>query len=114
MEDSRDAAESLRMLLEVLGHEVRIARTGMEGVTAAEQWRPEVVVSDIGLPGIDGYEVARRVRRLPGLEDVLLVALTGYGSEEDRLRAREAGFSHHLVKPADPADLQRLLAARGT
>ena len=112
VEDNQDAAESLRLLLEVLGHQVRVAHSGPEGVEAAARWLPEVVVSDIGLPGIDGYEVARRVRRLPGLEDALLVALTGYGAEEDRRRAREAGFSHHLVKPADPADLLRVLAGR--
>jgi two-component system CheB/CheR fusion protein len=81
-------------------------------VQAAAEWQPEAVISDIGLPGFDGHEVARRVRQLPGLEKALLVALTGYGSEEDRRQSREAGFDHHLVKPAEAADLQRVLAAR--
>ena len=100
------------LLLELLGHDIRVAWSGPEGVEAAAEWPPDVVLSDIGLPGFDGYEVARRLRNLPGLEGVVLVALTGYGSEEDRRRSREAGFDHHLVKPADPADLLRLLAAR--
>jgi signal transduction histidine kinase len=112
VEDSRDAAESLRLLLEMLGHEVQVAGTGPEGVQAAANWLPEVVVSDIGLPGLDGYEVARRIRRLPGMQNALLVALTGYGSDEDRMRSRQAGFNHHLVKPADPLDLLHLLAGR--
>ncbi len=112
LEDNKDAADSLRMLLEVLGHEARVAYTGPDGVTAAAAWLPEVVISDIGLPGCDGYEVARRLRRTPGLEQVLLVALTGYGGEEDKRLGRAAGFDHHLVKPADPGDLQRVLAAR--
>ena len=71
---------------------------------------PDVVLLDIGMPGMDGYEVARRLRADAGLRDVLLVALTGWGQEEDRRRTREAGFDHHLVKPADPAELRALLA----
>jgi signal transduction histidine kinase len=109
VEDNRDAASSLSLLLEVLGHNVRVAHTGPEGVRLASEWRPEVVVSDIGLPGIDGYEVARRILREPGLEKTVLVALTGYGGEDDKRRAREAGFRHFLVKPADPDALQRVL-----
>jgi CheY-like chemotaxis protein len=111
VEDSRDAAASLRLLLEVLGYQVRVAYTGSAGLAEAAAWRPEVVVCDIGLPEMDGYEVARRLRRAPGLEGVLLVALTGYGRDEDRRRAFEAGFDHHLTKPADPEELRRLLAA---
>jgi two-component system CheB/CheR fusion protein len=110
IEDNRDAAESLRMLLELLGHEVRVAYTGPEAVQTASQWQPHVVISDIGLPGLDGYEVARRLRQVPELRGALLVALTGYGAAEDRQQALGAGFDHHLVKPADAADLQRLLA----
>jgi CheY-like chemotaxis protein len=112
IEDNRDAADSMCVLLGLLGHEVRAAYSGPEGVQAAASWSPDVVVSDIGLPGFDGYEVARRIRRLPGMDGVLLVALTGYGSEEDRRLSRTVGFDHHLVKPADPADLQRVLAAQ--
>ena len=111
VEDSPDAATSLRLLLELSGHQVRVAYTGPEGLAEAEAWRPEAVVCDIGLPGMDGYEVARRLRRTAGLEGVLLVALTGYGREEDRQRAFAAGFDHHLTKPADPDEVRRLLAA---
>ncbi len=114
IEDNHDAAESLRMLLEVLGHEVRVAFTGPEGVDAALAWAPDVVLSDIGLPGLDGYEVARRLRREPRFERVLLVALTGYNAEDDRRRSREAGFDHHLAKPADVRELQRVLTARAS
>jgi PAS domain S-box-containing protein len=110
VEDSPDAAESLRMLLELLGHKVGVAYTGPQGVQAAKDWRPDVVVCDIGLPGLDGYGVARELRRNPMTAQVRLLAVSGYGSEEDRQRSRQAGFDHHLVKPADPGELQRLLA----
>ncbi len=109
IEDNRDAAESLRMLLEVMGHEVAVARTGPEGVQTAARCRPDVVLSDIGLPGLDGYGVARELRRRPETARTRLVALTGYGSEEDRARSREAGFDFHVCKPADPQELLRLL-----
>ncbi len=114
IEDNHDAAESLRMLLEILGHEVRVAFTGMEGVNQALEWAPDVVLSDIGLPELDGYEVARRLRREPRFESVLFVALTGYNAEDDRRRSREAGFDHHLAKPADVRELQRVLTARAS
>jgi CheY-like chemotaxis protein len=112
VEDNKDSADSLQVLLSVLGHEVRVASTGPAGVQSAFEWLPDVVLCDIGLPGFDGFEVARRLRRQPGLEGALLVALTGYGGPEDRRRGLEAGFDHYLTKPTDPADLQRLLAAR--
>ena len=112
IEDHRDAAESLRTLLEVLGHEVRVAFTGREGVDAALRWTPNIVLSDIGLPELDGYEVARRLRREPSFTNVLLVALTGYSADDDRRRSKDAGFDHHLVKPADVGELQRVLATR--
>ena len=112
MEDNRDAAASLRLVLEMFGHEVRAAHTGPDGVREAAAWRPDVVLTDIGLPGFDGYEVARRIRRIPGLEKAVLAALTGYGSDEDRRRGQEAGFDQYLVKPADPDDLRRLLTTR--
>jgi CheY-like chemotaxis protein len=110
VEDNRDAADSLRLFLEASGHEVRVAYTGPEGEKAAAEWLPDVVLSDIGLPGLDGYALARRLRRQPALKHALLAALTGYGSAEDRRRSREAGFDYHLVKPADPNDLLRVLA----
>jgi PAS domain S-box-containing protein len=109
VEDNRDAAESLSMFLQLMGHEVRVAGTGPDGVAAAAAWRPDAVVSDIGLPGFDGYEVARRLRAGPARGDVLLIAVTGYGRDEDRRQSHEAGFDYHLTKPADPADIRRIL-----
>jgi PAS domain S-box-containing protein len=109
VEDNRDAADSLRVLLELLGHEFKIAYTGPEGVRAAREWRPDIVLCDIGLPGLDGYGVAGELRRDPVTARSHLIAVTGYGQEEDRRRARQAGFHHHLTKPVDPADLQTLL-----
>jgi CheY-like chemotaxis protein len=111
VEDNRDSATSLSVLLELMGHEVRVAYTGPEAVAMAAEWPPEVTISDIGLPGFDGFEVARRLRCQLG-KGPLLVALTGYGRDEDRRQSREAGFDHHLVKPADPAELQRMLTEK--
>ncbi|MBV9126062.1 MAG: response regulator [Planctomycetes bacterium] len=116
IEDSRDTAESLRLLLQMLGHEVRVAHTGPEGVRAAREWKPELVLCDIGLPGLDGYGVARELRSDPATARAHLLALTGYGGEEDRRRSREAGFDHHLIKPVAAEDLLEILAgaeARG-
>ncbi len=110
VDDNIDAAESLTMLLHAWGHEVRTAHDGLTARGLAEQFRPEVVLLDIGLPRMDGYEVARRLRTQDGMGHVLLVALTGYGQQEDRHRAAEAGFNRHLTKPANPAALQALLA----
>jgi PAS domain S-box-containing protein len=110
VDDNVDAAESLAILLRTWGHEVLTTHDGLAAVKAAEQVRPEVILLDIGLPRMDGYEVARRLRERADMRDVLLVALTGYGQEEDRRRAEEAGFDAHLTKPADPTALQRLLA----
>ncbi len=109
VEDNKDAADSLAMLLQVWGHQVRLAYDGLSGLKAARSFRPQVVFLDIGLPGLDGYEVARRLRQ-EFASELRLVAMTGYGQEDDRRRAGEAGFDAHLVKPADPALLQRLLA----
>ena len=111
VEDNRDSADSLRILLQLLGHEVQVAYTGPAGVEAAKEWRPDIVLCDIGLPGLDGYGVARELRLNPITARVRLLALTGYGHDDDRRRSREAGFDHHLVKPADPGELQRLLEA---
>ena len=113
VEDNQDAADSLRILLEVYGYQVTVAYTGPDGVKAAEEHRPAVVICDIGLPGMDGYRVARALRENPATAAARLIALTGYGQEEDRRRAREAGFDEHLTKPADPAVLGALLAAAG-
>jgi PAS domain S-box-containing protein len=110
VEDNRDAADSLRMLLETYGYEVAVAYTGPDGVRAAGVFRPEVVICDVGLPGMDGYAVAAALRGDPATAKSRLIALTGYGREEDRRRAREAGFDHHLTKPADPGALEAVLA----
>jgi PAS domain S-box-containing protein len=109
VDDNRDAAQSLSVLLRAAGHDVCLAHDGPSALALAGTVQPEVVLLDIGLPGMDGYEVARRLRRLSGLEKVLLVALTGYGQEEDRWRSCEAGFDRHLVKPVDLDTLQALL-----
>jgi two-component system CheB/CheR fusion protein len=110
VEDSVGAAAALAELLELEGHQVWVAHDGAAALAAALSCRPEVVLCDIGLPGMDGYEVARRLRQELHLEDTLLIALTGYGQEEDRRRSQAAGFAHHLVKPVDVATLAALLA----
>jgi PAS domain S-box-containing protein len=112
VEDQRDTAASLRMLLEMLGHETRVAYTGPDGVRAAAEWRPDIVLCDIGLPGLDGYGVARQLRLNPITAQVRLLALTGYGTDEDRRLTREAGFDVHLTKPIAPETLQDVLAWR--
>jgi PAS domain S-box-containing protein len=110
VDDNRDAAESAAVLARLWGHDVRVAYDGPGALELAGGFQPEVVLLDIGLPGISGYDVARRLRRMPGLDDVLLVAVTGYGQDMDRQCSQEAGFDRHLVKPLEPADLQDLLA----
>lgn len=110
VEDNVDAAEGLMMLLEVFGHEARLAHDGPSALEAAREDLPDVMLVDIGLPGIDGYEVAKRVRETPALAALPLIALTGFGLEDDRRRALAAGFDHHLTKPVDPERLRKLLA----
>jgi len=109
VDDNVDAARTLGELLELWGHQVRVVHDGPTAIETARSYRPEVVLLDIGLPKMDGYEVARRLRQLPGLSGMVLVALTGYGQEEDQNRAREAGFDYHFTKPVDLADLRKLL-----
>jgi PAS domain S-box-containing protein len=110
VDDNADAADSLATLLRMKGHEVRSVHEGAAVLEAARAFAPDVVLLDIGLPGaLTGYDLAPRLRQLPGLESVLLVALTGYGQEEDRRRAADAGFDAHLVKPANFDELQALL-----
>jgi CheY-like chemotaxis protein len=109
IEDNRDSADSLRLLLEFSGYEVSVAYSGHDGVQAAEQYQPDVVLCDIGLPGLDGYGVARKLRDNPATATARLIAVTAYGQDEDRRRSHEAGFEQHLVKPLDPDALQRVL-----
>jgi CheY-like chemotaxis protein len=110
IEDNVDAACSLRLLLDAGGHRAAVAYSAAAGLAKAREFRPEIIVCDIGLPGgMDGYGFARAARQDPALKDAYLIAMTGYGQEEDRRRAREAGFDVHLVKPADPQVLERLI-----
>jgi CheY-like chemotaxis protein len=112
IEDNHDAAESLRLVLELAGHRVVVAHAGRAGLAAARESRPDVVLCDIGLPGgMDGYTVARVLRADAEVCEVPLIALSGYGQEEDQRKARQAGFDRHLTKPVDPAVLGRLLEA---
>src|SRR5262245_33150430 len=111
VDDHRDAADSLVLLLAVRGYDARAAYDGPAALELAGTFRPQAALLDIGLPGLDGCEVARRLRRLPGLEDTLLVATTGSGQPEDRRRCHEAGFDAFLLKPFDLPDLEGLLAA---
>jgi CheY-like chemotaxis protein len=111
VDDNRDAADSLGMLLKVLGADVCIARDGVEALKTFSDYDPSVVLLDIGMPGMDGYEVARRIRDSFPERRTAIVAVTGWGQEEDRRRARDAGFDHHLIKPADVETLQGLLAS---
>jgi signal transduction histidine kinase/ActR/RegA family two-component response regulator len=110
VEDQRDAAEGLAELMRMRGYAVEIALEGAAALHSAGARPPAVVLLDLGLPGLDGYEVARRLRQLPGLADALVVALSGYGRDEDRQRGREAGIDHHLVKPVELSELDRVLA----
>jgi CheY-like chemotaxis protein len=111
VEDNPDSRRTLARLLKLYGHRVETAEDGPRGLEKAIARRPEVVLLDIGLPGMDGFEVGRRIR--DGLGDqVFLIALTGYGQPEDRERVRRAGFDLHLVKPVEPDHLNRLLSAR--
>ena len=109
VDDNRDSTESMAMLLHSWGQDVREAHDGPSALALAAEWRPDVVLLDIGLPKMSGYEVATRLRALPGCSRVALVAMTGYGQESDRDRSRASGFLHHLVKPVDPSLLRRVL-----
>lgn len=109
VDDNRDGAQSLAMMLKMLGHEVRTAHDGELAVAAAEEYQPVLVLMDLGMPNVDGYEAARRIRKEPWGAEMFLVALTGWGTEEDRRQTQAAGFDQHLVKPVDMAALTTLL-----
>jgi PAS domain S-box-containing protein len=109
VDDNIDSAESMALLLELYGHQMRIAHDGPAALKAARSFRPQVVVLDIGLPGMDGYEVARHLRADAQTQRAILIAMTGYGQSEDRQQSMRAGFDHHLVKPLDPDVLQAII-----
>ena len=111
VDDSVDAALALSMLLEALGNEVRTEHDGPRALAALDDFKPDVVVLDIGLPGMNGFDVAREMRKRAATKDALLLALTGWGSDADRQSALDAGFDRHLTKPVTIADLEAALAA---
>ena len=107
-EDNDDAAEMMQVMLQFKGHDVRVAADGVEAVDVASTFKPHIAFLDIGMPRMDGYEAARRIRELLGRR-VVLVALTGWGQDDDKLRSREAGFDQHITKPPEPQLLERLI-----
>ena len=111
-DDNQDAAESLSLLLQLVGHEVQVAHLGRAALSLAQVFRPDTALLDIGMPDLSGYEVAQILRREPWAMNIQLIALTGWGQDDDRRRALDAGFDHHLVKPVDPDQLVRLIAGR--
>jgi PAS domain S-box-containing protein len=114
VDDNMDAAQSLSFMLGRWGYDVRVTYDGPRALEEAAAGRPDVVLLDIGMPGMDGYVVARRLREVAGNEKMVLVAVTGYGQDEDRFRALQAGFDYHLVKPVEPGEFKKLLADAGT
>jgi CheY-like chemotaxis protein len=111
VDDNRDGARSLGRLLKLLGAEAQVVHDGPAALQIIPSYAPTVVLLDIGMPGMDGYEVARRIRQQPAGRDLMLIALTGWGQEDDRRRTSQAGFDHHLLKPADIAALESLLTS---
>jgi CheY-like chemotaxis protein len=109
VDDNEDQTAILGQLLKLMGHEVRLASNGKEALEAAASFLPDIALVDIGLPGMNGYEVARRLRQDPRCPDMVLVAQTGWGQDENRMRSEEAGFDHHLVKPVPPHMLEEIL-----
>ena len=108
-DDNKDAADSLAMLLELAGHEVRVARGGRAALSLAQTFRPDVALVDIGMPDLNGYDVARQLRRERWGTGIYLVALTGWGRDDDRQQAKEVGFDRHMTKPVDPDEVDKLL-----
>lgn len=113
-DDNQDAAVSLSMLMEMQGHTVFVAFGGEQALALAEKERPDVLVLDIGMPELDGYAVARRIRQCSWGRRIKLIAATGYGQKEDVERARRAGFDHHLLKPMDPEAIDRVMIDSGS
>jgi two-component system CheB/CheR fusion protein len=113
VDDNTDVAETIVLLLSHWGHDVKTAADGPSAVETAAAQHPDVVLLDIGLPGMSGYEVAEQMRAIPALSGTVLVAMTGYGQAEDKARSRQAGIALHLVKPVEPPLLQKLLSTLG-
>jgi CheY-like chemotaxis protein len=113
-DDNRDAADSLSVMLRIAGHDVRTAYDGQHALDVAEMFRPSLALLDLGMPRLNGYDTARRLRETQHGRDIVIIALTGWGQPEDRNRSLAAGFDHHLVKPVDPSMLERLLAEPAT
>src|ERR1700722_6948018 len=105
VDDHQDLVDSEAIMVQLWGHEVCVARDGLEALEAAGRQSPDVVLLDIDMPQLDGWEVARRIRKKETMKDILLVAVSGFGQEKDRLRSEEAGFNHHLLKPVNPSTL---------
>lgn len=110
VEDNMDVADTLEVLIQTWGHDTRVARDPLLGLAAADEYQPHVVLLDIGLPRMHGYDVAKRLRERPWAGNLTMIAVTGWGQEADRLQSQGAGINHHLVKPLVPADLERILA----
>jgi CheY-like chemotaxis protein len=110
VDDNRDSAESLALLLKLTGHETHTALDGEAALAAAQATRPDVVLLDIGMPKLNGYDACRRIRSEPWGQGMILIAQTGWGQEDDRRRTEEAGFDGHVVKPVDPDDLMKMVA----
>ncbi|MBY0494185.1 MAG: response regulator [Cyanobacteria bacterium] len=110
VDDNHDSALSMAMMLSIMGHDTRTAHDGESAVDTAESFLPEVILLDIGLPKLNGYEVAQRIREKPWGTAMFLIAVTGWGQEEDRQRSSEVGLNVHMVKPVEPAALEKLLA----
>jgi CheY-like chemotaxis protein len=113
VDDNADAARMLELLLRSLGHDTRVAHDGMEALRLAGSFRPQIVLLDIGMPGLDGFEVARRLRAMRDGTALRIVAITGWGQDADREKSRQAGFDVHLVKPVEPTELVRVLDDKG-
>jgi len=111
VDDNRDGADSLGMMLRIMGNDTRTAYDGQEGVDVAGEFRPEVVLFDIGMPKLNGYEACRRIREQPWGKCIVLIAVTGWGQDDDRRRSHEAGFDHHMIKPVDPKALMEMLTS---
>lgn len=114
VDDNKDSAETLSMLLELMGNEIRVAYDGEQALAMAKEVKPDVVLLDIGLPKLNGYDVARLIRQEPWGSNPILVAITGWGQSDDKHLSREAGFDHHLVKPVDHDQLLKLIQKRKT